>query len=88
MPIYLLTSIVNCAIIAQKMKKEDSQMVENIFSVKEAANILKVSKYTIRAWYYQHKLKGIKLGRRVMFSEQELQALINDGKKLNRGDGC
>ena len=56
-------------------------MVENIHSVKEAAKILKVSKHTIRAWFYQSRLKGIKLGRRVMFSEKELQGLIDKGKR-------
>lgn len=56
-------------------------MVEKVFSVDEAADILTVSKYTIRAWFYRGKLKGIKLGRRVVFSEKELQALIDKGKK-------
>lgn len=59
-------------------------MIEKIHPVHEAANILNVSTHTIRAWYYQGRLKGIRLGRRVMFSEEELQKFIDQGKELDR----
>jgi len=59
-------------------------MIERIYSVDQAAIILNVSDHTIRAWYHQRRLKGIKLGRRVMFSEEELQRFIDQGKQLDR----
>lgn len=57
-------------------------MVEKVYSVAEAATTLKVSTHTIRAWFYSGKLPGIKLGRRVVFSEKNLQELLDRGKYL------
>ena len=59
-------------------------MVEKLHPVDETATLLKVSKHTIRSWFYQRRLTGIKLGRRLMFSENELQKFIEQGKKVAR----
>jgi len=45
-------------------------MLEKIYSIDETAEALNVSISTIRAWRFQKKLTGIKLGRRVMFSAE------------------
>lgn len=55
-------------------------MVERVYSVAEAANTLKLSPHTIRAWFRSGRLPGIKLGRRVVFAEKDLQELVDRGK--------
>lgn len=52
-------------------------MIEQLYNVEEVAKILRVSKHTVRAWYYQGRLKGIKLGRRLVFSEKSIRNLID-----------
>ncbi|MFC1580090.1 helix-turn-helix domain-containing protein [Thermodesulfobacteriota bacterium] len=61
-------------------------MVEKIYPVSETAKILNVSSYTVRSWYYQGRLNGIKLGRRVMFAENELQKFIDEGREQARAN--
>ena len=59
-------------------------MIEKIYPINDAASILNVSKHTVRAWFYQGRLKGIKLGSRVMFAENELQEFIDEGRKRQK----
>lgn len=56
-------------------------MIEPILSVEETAKAMKVSRHTVRAWYAQGRLKGLKLGRRLMFLEKEIQSFIDRAKK-------
>jgi excisionase family DNA binding protein len=57
-------------------------MLDKLYTVKETAGTLRVSMATIRAWRFQKRLQGIKIGRRVMFSEDEIQRFIDLGKKV------
>jgi excisionase family DNA binding protein len=53
--------------------------IERLYSVEEAAEVLRVSHWTIWAWLKTGKLRGTKIGgdRRVI-KETELQRLIVD----------
>ena len=55
-----------------------------LFNIKEAASKLKVSPLTLRAWIYEGKLESVKLGRRVLLTEQELQRFIERGKRQGK----
>lgn len=56
-------------------------MLDKLHAIESAAKILSVSTHTIRAWYYQGRLRGIKLGSRVLFSEKDLETFIQQGRQ-------
>ncbi len=49
-------------------------------SIEEAAGLLRISKWTVRAYIRDGKLRAIRLGRRVLIEESELERLIASGK--------
>ena len=49
-------------------------------SVEQAAGLLGISKWSIRAYIKAGKLKPVRLGRRVLLSEEELERLVAEGK--------
>ena len=53
--------------------------MEKLLNVKESADSLRVSRHTIRQWYYQGRLPGLKLGRRVLFKESTIAEIIEHG---------
>jgi excisionase family DNA binding protein len=54
--------------------------MEQILTLKEAADHLRVSPHTIRAWVYERRIMPVKMGRRVMFTQEEIQRFIERGK--------
>jgi len=50
-------------------------------SVEEAAVLLGISKWTIRGYIRDGKLKPVRLGRRVLLTEDELERLVARGQK-------
>jgi excisionase family DNA binding protein len=48
-----------------------------LLSVQEAAERLKISIHTLRAWISQRRIGFIKLGRRVLFRSEDLEAFID-----------
>jgi excisionase family DNA binding protein len=53
-------------------------------SVEEAAGLLGISKWTVRSYVRDGKLKPVRLGRRVLVEEAELERLIASGKDATR----
>jgi excisionase family DNA binding protein len=49
-----------------------------VYSVDEAANVLRVSHWTVRQWIKDGRLPSARVGRRVVIRESELQRLIVD----------
>ncbi len=45
-------------------------------SVEEAAELLGISKWTVRGYIREGKLKSARLGRRVLLAEDELERLV------------
>ena len=48
-----------------------------LLSVKEAAERLNISVFTLRGWISQRRVRFVKLGRRTMFLPADLEDLIN-----------
>ena len=55
--------------------------VEQLFSEKEAANILCLSVPTLKKWRYSKKISYLKLGHAVRYSESHLENILNDSKR-------
>ncbi len=56
-------------------------VVDVIYTIEEAAEILKIKPRTVRAWIEQGKLKSFKLGDLVRIHEDDLQALIDKARQ-------
>jgi excisionase family DNA binding protein len=51
-----------------------------LLSVDAAANVVGVSKYTLRSWIRQRRVASIRLGRRVLLDPADLEVLIRAGR--------
>lgn len=60
-----------------KRRNEDMRALK---SVKEAAELLGISKWTVRSYIRDGKLTPIKLGRRVLVEEAELERIVAEAK--------
>jgi excisionase family DNA binding protein len=49
-----------------------------LMSVEEAAGLLGISPWTVRSYIHNGKLRPVRLGRRVLLEEAELERLITD----------
>lgn len=58
--------------------------IPQIFTVKEFADMCKVSVPLVRKWVYEKKVFPVRLGRRVVFSEVEIKRFINENQ-VERG---
>jgi len=54
-------------------------MMTELLNLKEAAQRMRVSVYTLRSWSYQRRLPVVKLGRRTFFREEDIEKFINKG---------
>jgi excisionase family DNA binding protein len=52
-------------------------MITELLNPKEAAKTMKCSIHTIRAWTYQRRLPVVRLGRKVLFRKEDIEAFIN-----------
>jgi excisionase family DNA binding protein len=57
-------------------EKKGGRDMEDLLNVSEAAQALRVSRHTIRAWTIRKKIAVIKLGRRCLYRRQDLESLI------------
>jgi excisionase family DNA binding protein len=67
------------------------QIKQNLLSVEEAAHALSISIHTLRAWVSQKRIPYVKLGRRVLFQSEHLQAYIDSHSvpvRRFKGDNC
>jgi len=56
--------------------------MEKLLSVEAAAQALGgISPWTVRAWLSQRKLLKVKIGRRTMIAESELERFLSDNAK-------
>jgi len=49
-----------------------------LLSVKEAAAKLNISVFTLRGWISQRRVRFVKLGRRTMLRNEDIEELIHD----------
>ena len=52
--------------------------------IKEAADAVGLSHWTLRQYIRQGKVKAVRLGRRVLIEPSELQRLIEQGRGVKR----
>jgi excisionase family DNA binding protein len=55
--------------------------VRPLKSVLESAELLRISPWTIRSYIRDGKLKPVRLGRRVLIEESELERFVAQGRK-------
>jgi len=53
--------------------------MEKLLTVPEAAEALRVSINTIRAWVFQRKIPVIRVGRKLVFKESDLIKVVEKG---------
>jgi excisionase family DNA binding protein len=54
--------------------------MESLLTVESAAKVLGISPWTVRKFITTRKLRPVRIGRRVLLEECELQRLIEQGR--------
>ena len=57
--------------------------MKQLDDVQAAARLLSISSSTVRSYIKQGKVRPVRIGRRVLFEEDELERLANDGRDEN-----
>jgi excisionase family DNA binding protein len=60
--------------------------VKKLLSVEDAAGLLGISKWTVRSYIRDGRLKPVRLGRRVLLAEDELERLVAEGQEPRDAD--
>ncbi len=55
-----------------------------LISVEDAARYLGVKKSTIYSWAWRRKIPSVKMGRRLLFDQEDLDRMIAAGKREER----
>jgi excisionase family DNA binding protein len=48
----------------------------DLVSLKEGAEELKISIYTLRSWVYQRRIRFVRLGRRVLIRREDIEDFV------------
>ena len=57
---------------------------KRLISVEDAAQYLGVQKSTIYSWAWRRKIPSVKMGRRLLFDREDLDRVIEAGKREER----
>ncbi len=57
---------------------------KRLISVEDAARYLGVQKSTIYSWAWRRKIPSVKMGRRLLFDREDLDRMIEAGKRRER----
>ncbi len=57
---------------------------KRLISVEDAARYLGVQKSTIYSWAWRRKIPSVKMGRRLLFDQEDLDRMIEAGKRRKR----
>ncbi len=57
---------------------------KRLVSVEDAAKYLGVQKSTIYSWASRRKIPSVKMGRRLLFDQEDLDRMIEVGKRRER----
>ena len=57
---------------------------KRLISVEDAARYLGVKKSTIYSWAWRRKIPSVKMGRRLLFDQEDLDRMIEAGKRQER----
>ena len=50
--------------------------LQKFFSINEAADLLRVSPWTVKRWFVQGRLRRTKVGKRTVVSKSDLEAFL------------
>ena len=59
-------------------------MLDTIYTIEQAAEVLQIKPRTLREWIRQEKVKAFKLGGLVRIHEEDLQEFIDSARKKAR----
>jgi excisionase family DNA binding protein len=54
--------------------------MESLLSIEGAARLLGISPWTVRRYIATKKIRIVRIGRRVLLAQQELQRIVNEGR--------
>ncbi len=57
---------------------------KRLISVEDAARYLGVQRSTIYSWAWRRKIPSVKMGRRLLFDQEDLDRMIEAGKRGER----
>jgi len=66
---------------AREYAREGDKEMRALNSIEKAAGLLGVSKWTVRSYIRAGKLKPVRLGRRVLLTDDELERFVAEGLK-------
>ena len=58
--------------------------MDRLHDIEEAAALPRVKPVTVRSWVYKGWLIPVRLGRRVLLTERELERFIEEGKRQGK----
>ena len=58
--------------------------MEKLLTINEAAEALRLSPHTLRAWISQRKIPVHYLGRKIVFRISDLERLVEEGRREAR----
>lgn len=64
-------------IIREEIAKSKEPKAEKFFTREEAAQLLKITKPTLHSWTAKGTIRATKLNGRVLYSDREIQRLMN-----------
>ena len=60
-------------------------MAEQLYTINETCDILKVTRKTIYTWINENKLQAVRVGSRYRISESAIEDFVTNGCKLGNG---
>lgn len=58
--------------------------MEALLSIERAAEVLGISPWTVRRYIANQKIRPVRIGRRVLLEQQELQRIVEEGRQASR----
>lgn len=58
----------------------------DLLNVNQAAKELHISIHTLRSWIYQKRLPYVKLGRKCLFKQEDLEVFVNQSMVKAKGN--
>ncbi|MFN3466450.1 MAG: helix-turn-helix domain-containing protein [Candidatus Brocadiales bacterium] len=60
---------------------------KRLLDIKEVASYLNVPPATVRWWVFAGKISCYKIGRRLKFSEEDIEAFLKSNRRAEGGNG-
>ena len=67
--------------------RRGDEVMKALKSVEQAATLLGISKWTVRSYIKVEKLKPVRIGRRVLLAEDELERFVGANREPVKANG-